>query len=315
MKTRIATALACAAALAAGAATAEDWTKSKWGPDDQAGASNHMTPAKAMQAIGLIKTGTIMSIGRTYEAGMPLFGARVFGLRGTSGLAGGPLGANNVIWMDDFIATEIGQVGTQFDGLSHIGIGGPEGNRFYNGKTADEVVGPAGVKNLGIEHVKPFFTRGIVIDMVGLRGAPMDAGQEISVADIEAALAKQGIAGPGEGDVVLFNTGWARHWMVDNATYNSGCPGIGLEAAAWLIARGVAVVGADTWPVEVIPNPDPNAAFPVHQEFIAKNGIFIHENVATERLVAAGVSEFAYIYSPSPIKGATGSIGAPLAAF
>lgn len=310
MKPRMMTALACSAALFAGAAAA-DWTKSKYGPDDQAGASNLMTPAKAMEAAALMKTGTILSIGRTYESSMPLFGARVFGLRGTGGLAGGPLGANEVIWMDDFLATEIGQVGTQFDGLAHIGIGG----QFYNGATIPEVAGSYGVKKLGIEHVKPIFTRGIVLDIAAVRGGPMNAGEEISVADLKAAMDRQGVGEPNEGDVVLIHTGWGRHWIVDNATYNAGCPGIGLEAAAYLVERGVAVVGSDTWPVEVIPNPDPNLAFPVHQEFIAKNGIFIHENVATERLIEAGVSEFAYIFSPMPIKGATGSAGAPLAAF
>ena len=74
---RKAAVLACAAALAAGAASAQDWTKSKWGPDDQAGASNLMTPDKAKQAAALIKTGSVLSIGRTYEATMPLFGSRV----------------------------------------------------------------------------------------------------------------------------------------------------------------------------------------------------------------------------------------------
>ena len=166
-----------------------------------------------------------------------------------------------------------------------------------------------------MEHVKPFFTRGIVLDIAAVRGGPMNAGEEISVADIEAALEKQGIGAPTEGDVVLIHTGWGRHWITDNATFNSGCPGIGLEAAAYLIEKGVAVVGADTWPVEVVPNPDPNLAFPVHQELIPKNGIFIHENIATERLIEAGVSEFAYIFSPLPVKGATGSPGAPLAVF
>ena len=85
-----------------------------------------------------------------------------------------------------------------------------------------------------------------------------------------------------------------------------------MEGAAWLIDKGVAIVGADTWPVEVVPNPDPDLAFPVHQELIPKNGIFIHENIATERLIDAGVSEFAYIYSPMPTRGAPGEPVAPL---
>jgi kynurenine formamidase len=163
--------------------------------------------------------------------------------------------------------------------------------------------------------VKPFFTKGILIDAAAHRGAPMNAGDEITVADIEAALKKQGLSADSisEGDVVLFHTGWVRHWIKDNATYNAGCPGIGLEAAQWLIKKGVAVVAADTWPVEVIPNPNAKVAFPVHQELLAKSGIFIHENVATERLAAAKVYEFAYIFAPLPIKGATGSPGNPIA--
>ena len=82
-----------------------------------------------------------------------------------------------------------------------------------------------------------------------------------------------------------------------------------------LIEAGVAVVGSDTWPLEVVPNPNANLAFPVHQELIVKNGIFIHENLASERLAEAGVYDFAYIYAPVPIVGATGSPGAPLAVY
>lgn len=288
--------------------------QSPFGEGDQAGASNLMTPEKVKEAMGLMKTGAVISIGRTYESDMPLFGARVFALRGTGGLAGGPLADNNVIWMDDYLATEIGQVGTQFDGLAHIGIGG-EKPVFYGGTPASEVFGSYGVKKLGMEHVKPFFTRGIVIDMVGLRGKPMELGEEITADDIKAALEKQGTAPPGTGDVVVFHTGWGSLWREDNEKFNSGCPGIGLSAAKYLSDAGVAVVGADTWPVEVVPNPNPALAFPVHQELITKRGIFIHENLATERLVEAGVNEFAYIYSPMPTKGATGSPGAPLAGF
>ncbi len=295
-------------------ASAQEWTNSKFGPDDQAGASNLMTAAKALEAVALIKSGSVMSIGRDYTSDMPLFGSRVFAVRGTRGLAGGPLGSNEVIWMDDFIATEIGQVGTQFDGLSHIGIGGST-NRFYNGIPAEDVVGSLGTRKLGIEQLKPFFTRGIVLDFVALKGRDLNAGEEITVADIEAALQAQGIAPPGSGDVVLLHTGWGRHWITDNATFNAGEPGIGIEAARWLVEKDIAIVGADTWAIEVLPNPDSGVAFPVHTELIPKNGIFIHENIATERLIEAGVSEFAYIFSPVPIAGATGSPGAPLAAY
>lgn len=299
-----------ALAVMMGTAHAQD-TPSRWGKDDQAGASNHMTPKKALEAAKLMKTGNIIPLARVYEAKMPLFGARAFALRGTNGLAGGPVGDNKVIWMDDFLAAEIGQVGTQFDGLGHIGIGGRD--VFYNNLPKEQVFGPTGLSKLGIEHVKPFFTRGVLLDMVQQKGGPMNAGQEISVADLEGAMQKQGLAALTEGDVVLIHTGWGRHWGTDNATFNSGAPGIGLEAAAWLIKAGVAVVGSDTWPVEVVPNPNAKLAFPVHQELIAKNGIFILENAATERLATARVYEFAYIFAPMPIKGATGAPGNAIA--
>ena len=310
--------IACIFCLSATSVSAQDnmsWTESRFGPDDQAGASNMMTAEKAMEAIAMMKTGTVLSIGRTYEADMPLFGNRAFALRATNGLAGGPVGENQVVWMDDFLATEIGQVGTQFDGLGHIGVGIDGNILFYNGVTSNDLVGGYGLNKNGVEHIKPIFTRGIVLDIAALHDEPMEAGDVISVEDIETALEKQGISAPLPGDVVLFHTGWSRHWIEDNDTFNSGCPGIGLEAAAWLIDKQVTLVGADTWPVEVVPNPNPNLAFPVHQELLTKNGIFIHENIATERLVEAGVSEFAYIFSPMPVKGATGSPGAPLAVF
>ena len=300
--------LMCSAAQAA-----DDWYPSKFGKDDEAGRSNLMTPDQVKKAMGYIKQGKVISLARTYSSKMPLFGHRVFATRGTGGLAGGPVGDNNVTWMDDTLTAEIGQVGTQFDGLGHIGIG----SKYYNGIDTKDLFGPTGMKKLGIEKVKPFFTKGVLIDMVAYKGAPMDGGQEIRVADIEGALKAQGMSADsiGEGDVVMFHTGWVRHWIKDNKTYNGPVPGVGIEAGRWLAKKGVVVVGSDTWPVEVVPNPNPRLAFPVHQIFLTQNGVFIHENAATERLAEAKVYEFAYIFNPLAVEGGTGSPGNALAAY
>ena len=297
----------------AGAYAQDKWYPSRYGKDDQAGRSNLMTPERAKAAMKYIKQGKVVSLARTYSAKMPLFGHRVFAVRGTGGLAGGPLGENNVTWMDDTLTAEIGQVGTQFDGLGHIGIG----DKFYNGVTTKDLFGSTGMKKLGIEQVRPFFTKGVLIDMVAYKGKPMDGGQEISVADMEGALKKQGMsaASIGEGDVVMFHTGWVRYWIKDNKTYNGAVPGIGIEAGRWLAKKGVVIVGSDTWPVEVVPNPNPKMAFPVHQILLARNGVFIHENAATERLAAAKVYEFAYIFNPLAVEGGTGSPGNALAVY
>jgi len=296
------------------------WWPSKWGKDDEAGASNHITPAKVLDAAKWIKDGKIYKIGRVYEQGMPLFGARVFALRIPGGPTGGPFGDNKLVYNDEFVATEIGQTGTQFDGLGHIGIQlGKDGDknemRFYNGFTATEINDAYGLKKLGVEKLKPIVTRGHLFDLAGLKGGMMDAGQEITVADLRACLQRQNMQESDikPGDAALFNTGWGSLWMKDNQRFNSGEPGIGLEVARWVIDKDLALTGADTWAVEVVPNPDKKLAFPVHGELICKHGIVNHENLIFDELIADRKYQFVFIFAPAPIKGATGSNGTPIA--
>jgi kynurenine formamidase len=296
------------------------WWPSRWGAGDEAGASNMMTPENVLRVLPLIKSGRIFELGRVYQAEMPLFGARVFGLRIPGTPSGGPLGANGLIYHDEFLATEIGQVGTQFDGLGHIGCrAGRDGDmaemRYYNGFTELEMANAYGLQKLGMEKVKPFFTRGVLVDVAGAKGAMLDRGYEITLADVRQALARVGIdeASIQPGDAIFFNTGWGGLWMQDNARFNSGEPGIGLEVARWVVEKQAALVGADTWATEVVPNPDPNVAFVVHQELITKHGIFLHENMDLSELGKDRVYEFVYVFAPMRIKGGTGSQGRPIA--
>jgi len=300
-------------------ATGTPWWPSKYGKDDQVGATNLITPAKILDALKLVKTGKVYDMSHPYESSMPKFGERAFVLRIPGGPTGGPLGANNVIWHDEFLATEIGQVGTQMDGLGHIGMAfkGEDRSemRFYNGFTAAEISGAYGLKKLGVENVKPIVTTGHLFDFVGLKGRNLNLGEEITVADLEACITRQKMPADAikSGDCVFLNTGWGSLWNKDNAQFTKGEPGIGLEAAKWFISKDIVLIGADQWAIEVVPNPDANLAFPVHQELIAKNGIHIHENLVTAELAADGVSTFCYIMLPLKIKGATGSPGRPIA--
>jgi len=300
--------------------TDKPWWPSKWGKDDEAGGSNHITPAKVLDAAKWIKDGKIYKIGRVYEQGMPLFGARVFALRIPGSPTGGPFGDNKLVYHDEFLSTEIGQSGTQFDGLGHIGIQlGKDGDksemRFYNGFTSQEISDAYGLKKLGTEKLKPLFTRAHLIDMVALKGGMMDAGQEITSADIKAALQKQNIPESDikPGDAIMFHTGWGSLWMKNNDRYNSGEPGIGLDAAKWVIEKDLALTAADTWAVEVVPNPDKSLAFAVHGELQTKHGILNHENLIFDELIADRKYQFVYCFTPAPIKGATGSNGCPIA--
>jgi kynurenine formamidase len=300
--------------------SADKWWPSKWGADDEAGASNHITPAKVLDAAKWIRDGKVYRLGRVYEQGMPLFGQRAFVLRIPGAPTGGPFGDNKLVYNDEFLATEIGQTGTQFDGLGHIGIQlGRDGDknemRFYNGFTSAEIGKPYGLAKLGVEKLKPLFTRGHLFDLAGLKGGMMDAGQEITLADLRACLQRQNMqeADIKPGDAVLFNTGWGSLWMKNNDRYNSGEPGIGLEVARWVVEKDLCLTGADTWGVEVVPNPDKTLGFPVHGELICKRGIFIQENLVFDELVTDRKYQFAFVFAPAPIKGATGSNGSPIA--
>jgi kynurenine formamidase len=298
----------------------EKWFPSKWGAADQAGASNLMTPQKALEAASLIRSGTVYSLGRVYEAGMPFFGTRGWNLKIPSAPFYGPVGRNRIIANEEYLCTEIGQVGTQFDGLAHIGVEskGPDDNSgklYYNGLAATEVHGPFGMKKLGVEHVKPFVTRAVIFDVKGLKGRDLKRGEEISAQELADALARQNMKDSDfhAGDVALVRTGWGDQWMVvDNKKYYDGEAGVGLDACQWLLDRGAALVGADNWGVEVIPNPDPQLSFPCHQLMLTMNGVYLFENLTLEGPVKDGVHVGAFIFSPLPIKGATGSPGNPL---
>ena len=293
---------------------ADDWWPSRWGADDQAGGSNWITPEKVMEAASLIQTGQIYELGRQYEHGMPLFGQRTYSLTIPGAPTGGPF-PGGLVFHDEFVVGEIGQVGTQFDGLGHVGVVHNGVERFYNGYTEDQIKGAYGLQSLGIELIKPIFTRGILIDVAGYKGGMLDAGTVVTLADVMGALEAQGMSEDDiqDGDAVLFHTGWGDLWGVDNDRYNAGVPGIGIEVGRWLSGQNITMVGGDTWPVEVVPGEDPNKAFPVHNHLLTENGILIHENLNLSALAADEVYKFAYIFVRVPFKGGTGSPGSPIA--
>jgi kynurenine formamidase len=296
------------------------WPHPKWGPEDQAGASNWITPAKILEAARLIKTGEAFELGHVYERGMPMFGARTYAMF----IPGSPtypsMGKNALVGHDDFLCAEIGNVGTQFDGLGHVGTrltmaDGSVRDVFYNGVPVEEMRDAYGLKKLGVERLRPIITRGVLVDLAGYKGVEtLPNSYEVSVEDVRGALRRQGMseAQLRDGDALLLRYGWERLWT-DPAKYNHNPPGIGLAVARWLAARNVSMVGSDSWTTEVVPNPDPELAFPVHQELLVKNGIFNLENMALDKLAAAGAYEFAFLFTPVPFKGAAGSPGRPLA--
>ncbi len=289
------------------------WWPSEWGPEDQRGAANRVTSKKVQEAAALIRTGKVYQLGRLYEHGMPLPGKRHFSLTIPGSPTGGPDGQNRVVYHDDLFSGEIGQVGTQLDGLGHIGVRISGDDYFYNGFRRSEFGKPYGLEKLGVENAGVFFTRGVLIDLARFKNvARLNAGEVITPEDLEGALRKQNVS-VGEGDVVLLRTGHGQLWMKDNEAYGRGEPGLGMAAARRLAERKIALVGSDTWATEVVPHENKDRPFEVHQLLLVRHGIYNLENLDLEELAREQVYEFAFIFAPLRLKGATGSPGNPIA--
>ncbi len=287
--------------------TPEQRCPSKWGAGDERGAANHMNPQRVARAAQLIRTGEVFELGQVLSMDMPFFGTRRFDIH--TKRTGGPMGSNKRITNEELVISEIGQVGTQFDMFSHQGIDG----LHYNCFKTDEIATRNGFTKLGVDKIGMLFTRGVLIDVAALKGVDiLPSGYEITASDLQAALARQGVSLQ-PGDAVLIHSGYGKLWGVDNARYNRDTPGIGAPAAEWLAKQDVMLIGADTFGVEVAPNPDKSISLPVHQIALVVNGIFLLENLNLQELAASRAYEFAFIVQPLKIKGATGSTVVPVA--
>ncbi|HSF32238.1 MAG TPA: cyclase family protein [Candidatus Tectomicrobia bacterium] len=280
---------------------------SRWGAGDERGSANHMTPALVLHAARLIHTGELIELGHVLRAGMPMPATRRFDLhtkRTFMNQQSNQRGSN-----EEVVTTELGQVGTQFDGFAHQS----HGDSLYNCFKISDTSTRTGFTKLGIEHVGTLMTRGVLIDVAGLKGADMlpDA-YEVTAQDVQQALSKQNVT-LRPGDAVLIHTGWGRLWEQDNARYMKSSPGIGVAAAEWLVTQDPLLVGADNGPVEVSPNPDTQISLPVHQIMLVVHGIHLLENLKLDELTAKGVHEFAFVVQPLKIQGGTGSTVAPVA--
>lgn len=312
---RLTWAVAAAVGLACGAAQAQTWTvpteaqrcPSKWGAGDERGSANHMKPASVLRAMQQIKTGEVIEIAHPLNDKMAFFGTRRFDVhakRTFMNQFSNMRGSN-----EEIVISEIGQVGTQFDGFAHQ----THLDSHYNCFKTSEIASRGGFTKFGMEKVGTLMTRGVMIDVAGLKGVDMlPDTYEITVQDLQEALKRQNLTLQ-PGDAVLINTGWGRLYGKDNGRYVKTAPGIGIPAAEWVAKQDPMLVGSDNWPVEVAPNPDPKLSLPVHQVLLVVNGIHLLENLKLDELAAKKVYEFAFVMQPIKAQGFTGSTVAPVA--
>jgi kynurenine formamidase len=320
----------------------QKWAPSEWGPDDKIGAPNRTTPQMVLKAAGLIKQGKVATLGKIYASDAPAFGTRSWKLVIPGMPTGGPFGNQKMVYNDELVTAELGQIGTQFDGPGHIGVTTSKGMYYYNGRyLGAKDITSAGMGPLGVEHVaqKGFVCRGVLLDAVALRGGQLPIPKENSAADpgiitakdVEDMVKRQGIAPIGEGDCVFLHTGHGDIWHPKNwdtfdaaekakrvAQFNAGEPGFGISACEYLAERKIILTGADTWATEAVgkgaggENPQP---FECHIKLQTKRGIWNMENMDLTQLVADKAYEFLFVWSPLKMKGATGSPGNPVALY
>ena len=294
--------------FAAASLAEEAWYPSKYGTNDTIGAANNLSPAGVVDAAKLVKTGKVYSLGVTTGYDTPAYGTRTFQIFTETSTTDAPLGKNKATGNDDFLATWMG-IGSQLDGLGHLGID----RTYYNGHHESEFLRPHGLLMLSTDKVPPLVTRGVLLDIVALKGGNVAPGTAVNRADIEAAVERQRTP-IRKGDVVLLHTGWlASTAASDKKTYLEKEPGLGKEGARYLASLGVVAVGADSVAVEVIPFEDAEEAFPVHQILLARNGVYILENMDVGALAADKGYEFLFVLGQPKFAGAVQAVINPIA--
>jgi len=304
--------LAIAVTLSFGAcAHAEEtaaWYPSEHGVDDRLGAMNNLSEAKTLAATKLITTGKTYSLGMVTGRDTPAYGPREYDVTilQLSDGSGTPLGTNLATGNDDVLDMSVG-IGSQIDGLGHMGIN----HYYYNGVHVRDFVATDGLTQFGTQDLPPIVTRGILLDMTKAFGDPVPDGQPFNRAEIDAAAARAGVTIE-KGDVVIFHTGKMKATMGET-TLSPGEAGPGVEGAQYLADLGVVAVGSDTWAVEVIPFESETRPFDVHLTLLAKNGVYILENMVTGELAADGVTEFFFSLGVPKLEGTVQAIINPIA--
>jgi kynurenine formamidase len=197
--------------------------------------------------------------------------------------------------------------GTHIDALNHFGVDG----KIFNNFSAEQHLGSRHWTKGGAEQIPPIVARGVLLDIVALKGGELPPSYAISVDDCQRALERQGTS-LGEGDVAMVRTGRMAHWP-DRSKVMGNPPGVSLATARWLTSQGIIAVAADQECVEVGPPEQEDNFAPCHCHFLAESGVPMIELVNLEELARDEVYEFCLIAAPIRFRGATGAPLRPLA--
>jgi len=309
----------------------------RWGPDDELGTLNHITPSLVARAAGLVRKGVTFSLSVPFDAYGPQ-GAHGFrrnpihlmsldgGDREMVERLGGWGGSTEQqishIWRspmrfnDDYIMMPL-QAATQWDALSHVYYD----QQLYNGYGADAVTSLGATRD-SIDKVAAagqVVGRGVLLDVARYAGVThLEEGRVIGPDDLEATAAAQRVD-VGPGDIVLVRTGWWLRFLEtrDGESWAMSSPGIGWKCAQWLHERQVAAIASDNIAVETSTVEFPGVMLPFHMLALRDMGMMLGEMWNLEGLgedcADDHVYEFELVSQPLLITGAVGSPINPLA--
>jgi kynurenine formamidase len=289
-------------------------SKSPWGPDDEIGRLNWITPETNRAILEHLDGSHVFDLNVEYFIGMPSWvaaGDPPYGIWMTHTPQGSVndnlSGAGREVhekysYCGDSIHLYT-HCGTHIDTLNHLGFYG----KFWNGWTADERLGSRIWNSGGLDKYPPVIARGVLLDVAGAHGVDsLPDSYAVTPEDLQDAAAKQGVE-LHKKDVVLVRTGRMKAWP-DFDGYLDSPPGLSLASAKWLCEEaGAMCIAADTIALEVLPSEESDVFLPVHCYMFATAGAQIIEVVDMEEIAAEKQYEFAFLGFPMKLRGATGA--------
>ena len=289
----------------------------RWGPDDERGALNFITPEVSAAAAALVSDGVTVScaleLAKTPAADNPtpvlhfMTGAgdvsdqgRLRGLEATG---------------DGFMISPHGMANTHMDALCHI----LDQGKMYNGFPSSDVLSTGAEKNSILAGEQGIATRGVLLDIAALKGVDwLEPGDAISVADLEAAEERQGVK-VRSGDILLVRTGRDTRRESEGAWPPfDGLAGLLMETLPWIREREVAILGCDGVS-DMIPSNVVDSPLPIHHIIITYMGIHLVDNARLgplgEACAARNRWEFLLTIAPLRLVGGTASPINPIAMF
>jgi kynurenine formamidase len=292
-------------------------SKSPWGPTDEIGRLNLMTPETQAAVLARIDGSQIFDLSVTYFMGMPSWSAAhdpkydiwtthtPHGSVNDDLTGAGPAVHEKYSYAGSAI-TMYSHIGTHLCSLNHLGHYG----RFWNGWSADSHLGSRAWTVGGV--CPPIISQAKLLDVARAKGMDcLPDSYPITVDDLDLAAESNAIQVEA-GDVVLIRTGRMTRWP-DREAFLKSPPGLGLAAARHLCeVQGVMCLGLDVGG-EALPPETPDTFLPVHAYLFATAGCPLFENLWLEDLAASPHHTVAFLAFPLKLKGSTGMPVRPVA--